>query len=474
VQPGWTTKDYSDDRHFKGEGNIGVRLEHPVKDADLDVIEAILAWPEFARATGMRYGHDSKLDSHWIYVSPEPLHSFKCAYPQKRTGGATEQVLLLEVRGTKADGSAGVQTVVPNSVHPSGERIKFTPGYDVAPAIVAAGDLIKAAWRTAAAALLARFAPGEGARHDFFIALAGAFYRGSFPLEDARQFHRALYRVFWPDHPDFREAEQDVESTYRKGEQDGQVLGITKLFELVDPERVSLAFKWLDITVERGRASGVSSDGVATNFELTRDAVQFRPPGKPPIFVCDRAEVLSLASTKVGEDWGSLVRFKDRRGVEHVVMVAAEDLVADSAKYRRELASCGLRIAEKGRGPDLLGEYIQFSPVKKQVQLAKRIGWDELGEKTYVLPNEVFRGTPGGEEVVYISKEKRTLWQVSGSAEEWRTHVGKKCEKNSRLIFCTSLPFAGPLLRMFSEESGGFHLGACPRNLLGPNFSLAL
>lgn len=45
----------------------------------------------------------------------------------------------------------------------------------------------------------------------------------------------------------------------------------------------------------------------------------------------------------------------------------------------------------------------------------------------------------------------------SGILEEWREKVARYCVGNSRLVFGVSAAFAGPLLHLVDEQSGGFH-----------------
>jgi uncharacterized protein (DUF927 family) len=47
---------------------------------------------------------------------------------------------------------------------------------------------------------------------------------------------------------------------------------------------------------------------------------------------------------------------------------------------------------------------------------------------------------------------------MSGTAEDWRTHIGILCTGNSRLLLAASCAFVGPVLSVFGAESGGVHL----------------
>ena len=122
-------------------------------DCDLDCIEAVILWEQFfGPPTGLRYGHDSNPDSHWWYRVDRPVtatkyQDFSSADPQT---GKNKARKILEVRGLAKDGNIGLQSAVPPSIHPSGERIRFEVGGCGLPGHIEADDLLRAAgkmWR---------------------------------------------------------------------------------------------------------------------------------------------------------------------------------------------------------------------------------------------------------------------------------------------------------------------------------------
>src|SRR5262245_1200512 len=153
-------------RYFNGAPqNIGVLLGEPYGncDIDLDCAQAVAAFPHFAPDTGLIWGHASKPRSHWIYRIDPPHTSRKYLDP---VDGTT----LLEFRCLKADGTVGLQTVAPPSVHPSGERIEFWRDCNRDPANVDKDELGRAVVWTACVAMLARHWPeGGGGRPDAFL-----------------------------------------------------------------------------------------------------------------------------------------------------------------------------------------------------------------------------------------------------------------------------------------------------------------
>ncbi len=83
--------------------------------------------------------------------------------------------MLIEIRNT------GCQTVLPGSVHPSGELVESTPGTKTIVSIDE-DSLLKAAGKTASASLLAREWVGmKGSRHEATLALSGALLHSGWP-----------------------------------------------------------------------------------------------------------------------------------------------------------------------------------------------------------------------------------------------------------------------------------------------------
>lgn len=228
-------------QYFNGASqNIGVLLgdKFGSADVDCDCPEAITAARELLPETGLIFGRQSKPFSHFFYRSDPPTRTAQFIDP-------LDQSTLVELRGLSSDGSIGLQTVVPPSIHETGEQVRFEKGFEGTPANIDADVLISAVHRVAAAALLARHWPTQGSRHHAFLALAGAFARAGWSIEDAKAFHRVIYRCLWPTNPDVAAADSEVQSTFEKHSAGGEVTGVPTLVELLDKKVVDGAFRWL-------------------------------------------------------------------------------------------------------------------------------------------------------------------------------------------------------------------------------------
>jgi hypothetical protein len=222
--------------------------ENGSADIDCDCAEAVAAAAEFALPTGMIFGRQSKPASHYFYRCSPGIKSRKFIDPvNKKT--------VVELRCQKTTGGIGLQTVVPPSVHQSGEQVRFEPGYDGEPAAVTPAALTDAVRLIAAAALLARYWPKEGSRHDAFLAMAGTLRRAGWQMNRAVAFHRGIYRVLWPECPDMRACATEVESTFKKQDQKGEVTGFRTLSWLLPPTVLKVALSWIGVGVNTTQVS---------------------------------------------------------------------------------------------------------------------------------------------------------------------------------------------------------------------------
>jgi putative DNA primase/helicase len=228
-------------QYFNGASqNIGVLLgdKFGSTDVDCDCPEAITAARELLPETGLIFGRQSKPFSHFFYRSDPPARTVRFIDP-------LDQSTLVELRGLSSDGSVGLQTVVPPSIHETGEPVRFEQGFEGIPANIDAEVLVSAVRRVAAAAILARHWPKHGSRHHAFLALAGVFARAGWNLGDAKAFHRVIYRCLWPTNPDLGATDSEVQSTFEKHSAGGEITGVPTLIGLVDKKVVDVAFRWL-------------------------------------------------------------------------------------------------------------------------------------------------------------------------------------------------------------------------------------
>jgi hypothetical protein len=467
--------------------NLGIACGEPSGhvDIDLDCGEAAVLWGEFfGPPTGLIYGRAGKPSSHWFYLAGKPLIGNKyqgLPSVNPNTGKKIAARTILEVRSLAKNGSVGLQSMAPPSIHPSGERVRFEPGGDGDAARVDVAVLQQAAARCAAAILLAWYFPAPGGgRHDAFLALAGVLGRASWDVGDIIQLHSAIYRCLWGQAADLAAARREVEDTSDQLAAGAPTTGFPCLASLIDAKVLQKAFRWLGVATPgrtgqtAGQTAGTSAiatsgarsgagtsgttSGIADGFRIvthgSRPGVYFEDdPEEPPIYVCSPLEVLAVAADQEGGAWSRLLRWQDLEGREQVDMIPME-LLADPAQYRRRLLDRGLLIATGNKGQELLNRYIQFSVPSHFVRLTDHIGWHE---RSYVLPG-LSIGPPGAGKILFRNTHATEhFYRTAGTFAEWQKRVAAKCQGNSRLLFALSSPFAAPLLAPLGAEPGGFH-----------------
>lgn len=126
----WQHKTYIPTDYREGM-QVGVKLgtevapRHYLLDVDLDWVAGIQFAPRFLPRTGFVFGRASKPLGHAFYTTSTPVVTKKFT----DIDGTT----IVELRGTKADGSIGLQTALPPSMHrPSGEVVTQTMDGDIA------------------------------------------------------------------------------------------------------------------------------------------------------------------------------------------------------------------------------------------------------------------------------------------------------------------------------------------------------
>jgi putative DNA primase/helicase len=282
ITKGWTEQRLTQSdvpTHFPGgPQNIGVLLGVPYGDADIDLDcpEAIAAAAILAPDTGLKFGRPSKRASHHFYRCDPPR-------PGKKYLDPTNKTCVCELRCLKSDGRVGLQTVVPPSVHPSGERIQFEPGFDRQPANIDADELAQAVARIAAAALLAKHWPAAGhGRHECELALAGCLARAGWSIDAAEQFVLATYRAV-PSHDRTKldRVRASVLSSFAKKGSDQPTTGYTTLAAAVGAPVAKAAMVWLGITADAGRAAAGAGAGAASAGAVGAGAAGAAGAGAP-------------------------------------------------------------------------------------------------------------------------------------------------------------------------------------------------
>ncbi len=234
---------------FSNGANIGILLGEPshwLCETDLDCKEAVTLAPEFLPQTGRKSGRIASPYSHWWYRSVG-LATRKFVDPALR--GSDDRAMIVEIRST------GGQTLVPPSVHPSGDLYIWNDEDE--PSEVRAEELIWAVSKLAACSLTSRYWQ-EGKRHDLALALAGVLLRAGWSVENVEHFIIAAARVAGDNQlTDHQQAVHDTARRLSKGE---AATGIPRFIELFPKDVAQCILKWLGIQSHASGTSGTSQD----------------------------------------------------------------------------------------------------------------------------------------------------------------------------------------------------------------------
>jgi hypothetical protein len=233
----WTNREFAD-ADFRDGDNIGAKWGEPsggICDVDLDTILACRAG-ELAFTEGPRYGRAGKRSSHVLVRSHgAKTKQFVSPFP----GADGKKPMIAEIRST------GSQSVLPVSVHPSGERYEWERYGE--PIIIDPAHLETKVGEVAAAALIASI--WTGARHKFALALAAYFVKRQVPKDRAeRLIHFVVHAAQDDEGADRLRA---VRETYAKFANGDEISANLSPFVSDVTAFVKTLDAWLDIRQRR-------------------------------------------------------------------------------------------------------------------------------------------------------------------------------------------------------------------------------
>lgn len=223
----WVTRTFTVE-DFTESHNVAVRLDGGIVDVDLDCPEAALAAASLLPVT-RRHGRKTNPGSHYWYTC-----DLKKPYTFKDLSGD----MLMEMRS-----SANQYTIVPPSVHPSGEPIVWE--HDRAPLAIDQKDLLNAARATAIATLFGRHWP-SGSRHFGAAHLAGFLLRCGFDQIWTLQIVKLAATIAKDDEVDDRV--RVARTTAEKLVKGGKVTGAPSLKDVFDrgDDLAARVYQWLE------------------------------------------------------------------------------------------------------------------------------------------------------------------------------------------------------------------------------------
>ncbi len=454
-------------QYFHGDANIGVLLgdrSGGLIDVDMDSPQALFLGRFFLPDTGRIHGRTSKPRSHHWYRTRPALR------PEKFCD--LDGTCLLELR------SNGQQTIVPPSLHPCGERIRWESRHHATR--VDGKELQRAVALTATAAFLARHWPTQGSRNETALALAGTLLRAGWDEIEVGDFVSWIAQA--ADDEEWAVRKAVARTTKKKLDSDRAATGRPRLSELLGSAVVDRACEWLDIGQSRRPLASVGSAETGWPDLLAKDAF-YGLAGQivqkiGPHTEADPAALLVQFLTGLGNVIGRHAHFKIGASPHYSNLFCI--LVGRTAKSRKGTAWaevgrlfeevdsewCGRRVLPGGlsSGEGLIWE--ERDPIEKHKRVRKggrQVDNETVIEDRGVADKRLFvLETEFGSPLRVIRREGNTLSAVIRNA--WDRGNLSTLTKNSPAratgahISITGHITRGELLREFTanEGSNGF------------------
>ena len=315
-------------RYFNNGQNVGIingKASGGLVTVDLDRPEAVALAGRFLDPT-LTSGRESVPDGHWWYVAQVEHREFK-GIPKTASEGT-----ILELRSTDH------QTVVEPSVHPSGERYRWSRS-GLEPLEIGAEELTNAVQHLATAALIARHLPPLGGRHYYALTVAGYLLRhGRLSADTVLGIMLAAWQANGGDTKEaVRDLEGIVKDTAEKLRRGDPATGGRALEGMVQglPRKIADFLGWERFTLREGRGVYLCTDTGNAERLADRHGTNLRycyPWGKWLVYDGTRWRV---------DDRGAVVRLaKDTaRGIFEEAKEAGDD---EAAKRLGKWASSSL------------------------------------------------------------------------------------------------------------------------------------
>lgn len=194
-------------------------------------------------------------------------------------------------------------------------------------------------------------------------------------------------------------------------------------------------------------------------YTLDDEGLYWLEPGRDgadarAVRLSDPFDIMGEARDGDGGDWGLLIRFRDRDGVEKRKTVKRAALASDAGAVRAELAGAGMLILSAPGQSDRFIRFLRAVTHSARLTLAERTGWVDASR--FVLPNAVI-APPGAEPVHFDGAASALHYREKGNLDGWKRDLAALAPGNSLLTFAISLAFVGPIMRWLDMEGGGFH-----------------
>jgi hypothetical protein len=220
--------------------NVGVFTGHEISpgkflaDIDFDWADGLPLAGLILPATGFGFGRTSRTTSHAFFTTPEPIPSM--------VFDGIDGKPIVELRGTKQDGSAGLQTMLPPSIHPNGEQLILRLDEEIGHS----DDLPRRVALYATACILFANFSNRDFGHEARLATAGFLLMEGLAESEVILVGSAIAHASGNNVGDFKLATKTTAARFKKGEKVVGRGGLTKLLGAeVGKKIISKIKEWL-------------------------------------------------------------------------------------------------------------------------------------------------------------------------------------------------------------------------------------
>jgi putative DNA primase/helicase len=179
------------------------------------------------------------------------------------------------------------------------------------------------------------------------------------------------------------------------------------------------------------------------------------PDGKPiPVRLSGPFEICAETRDDTNNSWGIRLKWYDHDNKLHEWCMPRALLAGDGTEIYTQLLDGGLFVSQTPSTRAHLKTYLAIYKTEARARCVARIGWHGA---TFVMPDKSY-GKSSGEETILQTIGKVPEFKITGSMQAWQRSVAAPAVGNNLLAFAISTAFAGPLLYLLDEESGGFHI----------------
>lgn len=249
---------------WKPGSNVGVFTGHEISpgkflvDIDFDWEPGLPLAKRILPKTGFGFGRESRIVSHSIYTSSAPIPSVSFDNIDGKP--------FVELRGTKTDGTAGLQTMFPPSIHPSGETLALRMDGDIGHS----EDILRLTTLYAISCMLfTNLGPG-GFGHDTRLAVAGFLLQEGLTPDETRLLCESIAAVTGNSVPDMKTVLDSTIARFKTGQPIAGKGNLLKIFGDDGKRILARIGEWLgskEFKEHKGKIIDTDQDNVRLALE---------------------------------------------------------------------------------------------------------------------------------------------------------------------------------------------------------------